>query len=95
MIFEDAWLLSAVGLFHSIMWGCIYTLAVAKLGKYTSVATGVFMIGVVGGAILPLLQGALADMLGGWRGTWGLVIVSEIIMLLYALVGSKIRQTAE
>lgn len=95
MALEDAWLLSAVGLFHSIMWGCIYTLAVARLGKYTSVATGVFMIGVVGGAVLPLLQGVLADMLGGWRATWGLVIASETVMLFYALVGSKIRSTAD
>ena len=45
-------------------WGAIFTLSVAHLGKYTSVASGVFMIGVVGGAILPLLQGVLADVLG-------------------------------
>lgn len=91
---NNPWLLTAVGLFHSIMWGAIFTLSVAKLGKYTSVASGVFMIGVVGGAILPLLQGALADAMG-WRWSWFIVIFGELYMLYYALMGSRIRQSAE
>ena len=53
------------------------------------------MIGVVGGAILPLLQGALADTLGGWRLSWLLVLFGEIMMLLYARIGSRIKQTAD
>ncbi|MDR1200237.1 MAG: MFS transporter [Tannerellaceae bacterium] len=92
---DNPWLLTAVGLFHSIMWGAIFTLSVAKLGKYTSVASGVFMIGVVGGAILPLVQGMLADGLGGWRWSWFIVISGELFMLYYALIGSRIRQSAE
>lgn len=89
--FNNPWLLAAVGLFHSIMWGAIFTLAVTDLGKYTSVASGVFMIGVVGGAILPLMQGMLADGLGGWRWSWFIVIVGELFMLYYALLGSRVR----
>lgn len=92
---DSPWLLAAVGLCHSIMWGCIFTLAVAGLGKYTAQASGVFMIGVVGGAILPLLQGIMADASGSWRFTWLIVVVSEVVMLLYALVGSRVRETAE
>lgn len=89
---NNPWLLAAVGLFHSIMWGAIFTLSVADLGKYTSVASGVFMIGVVGGAILPLVQGAMADALGGWRLSWLLVIFGELFMLYYALVGSRVKR---
>ena len=92
---NNPWLLAAVGLFHSIMWGAIFTLSVAQLGKYTSVASGVFMIGVVGGAILPLLQGVIADFAGGWRGSWWMVVAGEIFMLYYALIGSRIHQSAE
>lgn len=88
---DNPWLLCAVGLFHSIMWGAIFTLSVARLGKYTSVASGVFMIGVVGGAVFPLLQGVLADVLGGWRLSWCLVVAGEAFMLWYALMGSRIR----
>lgn len=92
IITNNPWVLASVGLCHSIMWGCIFTLAVKDLGKYTTVASGVFMIGVVGGAILPLLQGVLADFSGSWRATWWLVVVSELIMLYYAQVGSRIKE---
>ena len=95
IIFNNPWLLTAVGLFHSIMWGAIFTLSVAHLGKYTSVASGVFMIGVVGGAILPLLQGVFADLLESWRWSWFIVILGEVFMLYYALIGSRVRQTAD
>ncbi len=94
IVTNNPWLLVAVGLFHSIMWGAIFTLSVAKLGKYTSIASGVFMIGVVGGAILPLLQGIFADVLHGWRGTWALVLVGELFMLYYAQIGSRVKKTA-
>lgn len=95
ILFNNPWLLTAVGLFHSIMWGAIFTLSVAHLGKYTSIASGVFMIGVVGGAILPLLQGVLADILGSWRWSWLIVLLGEMFMLYYALIGSRIRQFAD
>lgn len=91
MLTNQPWALVAVGLFHSIMWGCIYTLSVAHLGKYTVKASGVFMIGVVGGAVLPLLQGMFADALGNWRWSWSLVLCGELVMLAYALVGCHIR----
>ena len=93
MIINNPWILVAVGLFHSIMWGAIFTLAVAQLGKYTSAASGVFMIGVVGGTLLPLIQGVLADWIGDWRWSWSIVLFGELVMLFYAQIGSRIRQT--
>jgi FHS family L-fucose permease-like MFS transporter len=95
IILNNLWLLAAVGLFHSIMWGAIFTLSVNKLGKYTNAASGVFMIGVIGGAIFPLLQGLIADLSGGWRLSWLMVIACELYMLYYAIWGSKVRKTAE
>jgi len=94
IVLNNPWLLVVVGLFHSVMWGAIFTLSVHKLGKYTSVASGVFMIGVLGGAVIPLLQGGLADAFG-WRWTWFLVILGEAFILYYALSGSKVKQSAE
>lgn len=88
MIINNPWLLVAVGLFHSVMWGGIFALSISNLGKYTSKASGVFMIGVIGGALLPLFQGVVADMLGGaWRWTWMIVLVGELYILYYGLVG--------
>ncbi len=91
IVANNPWLLAAVGLCHSIMWGCIFTLAVKDLGKYTTVASGVFMIGVVGGAVLPLVQGVWADFNGSWQSTWWIVVAAELIMLYYALIGSKVK----
>ena len=95
IVIDNPWVFAFVGLFHSIMWGAIFTLSIAHLGKYTSKASGVFMIGVVGGAIMPLVQGAMADAMGGWRFSFFLVLASEVLMLLYALIGSKVRTTAD
>ena len=93
---NNPWLLVVVGLFHSVMWGAIFTLSVNKLGKYTSVASGVFMIGVIGGSLLPLFQGIFADaMQGAWRWTWSIVFLGELYILYYALWGSKVKQSAE
>ena len=89
---QEPWLLVAVGFFHSIMWGCIYTLAISGLGKYTAAASGAFMTGVCGGAVFPLAQGIIADMNGVWRWSWLLVLVGEVMMLSYALWSSRIKQ---
>lgn len=89
---NNLWVLVSVGLFHSVMWGCIFTLAIKGLNKYTSKASGVFMMGVFGGAIFPVLQGALADTFGSWQWTWGIVILCELVMLYYAQIGSRIKE---
>lgn len=88
---NSLWVLVSVGLCHSVMWSCIFTLAIKGLGKYTSKASGVFMMGVFGGAIFPVLQGMLADVWHSWQWTWMLVIVCELVMLYYALSGSRIK----
>lgn len=95
LVTNNLWLLVTVGLFHSVMWGCIFTLAITGLNKYTSKASGVFMMGVFGGAVFPFLQGILADSWGSWQYTWILVVICELVMLYYALLGSKIRKTDE
>lgn len=89
---NNLWVLVSVGLCHSVMWGCIFTLAIKGLHKYTSKASGIFMMGVFGGAVFPLLQGMLADMMGSWQWTWMLVVVCELVMLYYGLFGSRVRK---
>ena len=92
MVLNNPYLLAGAGLFHSVMWGAIFSLAIDKLGKYTSAGSGALMMGIVGGAILPLVQGVLADSLGGWQFTWIIVLIGEAYLLYYALVGHKVRQ---
>ncbi|MFR9648919.1 MAG: MFS transporter [Rikenellaceae bacterium] len=92
---NNLWVLISVGLCHSVMWGATFTLAVEGLGEYTSKASGVFMMGVFGGAIFSLLQGGLADILGGWRWSWFMVVICEGVLLYYALWGSKIVENGD
>lgn len=89
MLTENLWLLAAVGLFHSVMWSCVFTLAVDGLGQYTSRASGVFMMGVFGGAVFPVLQGMMADTVGSWQFTWTIALVCEFVLLWYALIGYR------
>ena len=55
------WSLLAVGLMNSIMFATIFTLAVAGLGRHTQEASGLLNVAIVGGAVVPLLFGAVAD----------------------------------
>lgn len=92
MITQNLWFLVAIGLLHSSMWSCIYTLSIRGLNKYTSKASGVFISAVFGGAVFTLIQGGLADIFGSWRWTWMLTVICELLMLSYALFGSRIRE---
>lgn len=91
MITNNLWILVSVGLCHSVMWSCIFTLSIKGLKKYTSKASGVFMMGVFGGAVFPVLQGAFADAVGSWQWTWSITLVCELVMLSYALWGCRIK----
>ena len=82
------------GLCTSVMWGAIFNLAVEGLGRYTSIASGLFMVMVCGGGILPLVQGAVADAAGYINSYWVLV-VALVYMLWFALIGSKVDKPAE
>ena len=92
IVTNNPYFLVGAGLFHSVMWGAIFSLAIDKLGKYTSAGSGALMMGIFGGAILPFAQGILADSLGSWHFTWVIVLVGEAYLLYYALVGHKVRQ---
>ncbi|MBQ9596670.1 MAG: MFS transporter [Bacteroidales bacterium] len=76
------------GLCTSIMWGAIFNLAVEGLGKYTEAASGIFMMLVVGGGIMPLIQEYLAKGVGYMNSYW-LVVAMLAYLLFYALIGSK------
>jgi len=84
----NAAFLVLVGLCTSIMWGGIFNLAVEGLGKYLAAASGIFMVMVCGGGILPALQGWVADFAGYMPSYW-VIVAGLAYLLFYALVGSK------
>lgn len=81
------------GLCTSVMWGAIFNLAVEGLGKYTSIASGLFMIMVCGGGLLPLIQGKVADMFGFLSSYW-VVVLAVLYIVWFALIGSRPSKNA-
>ena len=77
-----------VGLCTSVMWGAIFNMAVEGLGKYTAVASGIFMTMVFGCAVMMGIQGYVADLTNYMTSFWVVVFCAAYI-LFYALVGSK------
>jgi len=79
-----------VGLCNSIMFPTIFSLAINALGKHTSQGSGILCLAIVGGAIIPLIQGLLADSIG-IQPSFFLPIVCYLFIAYYGLVGSKVK----
>ena len=81
------WALISVGLFHSIMFPTIFTLGIRGLGPLTEEGSGLLIMAIAGGALVPL-QGKLADTVG-LQPSFLVTAVCEIYILFYALWGSR------
>ena len=82
------WSILAVGFFNSIMFPTIFTLGVAELGPLTGSGSGILNMAIVGGAILPLIQGVIADQFG-LQHAFFVPVICYLYILFYALRGSK------
>jgi MFS transporter, FHS family, L-fucose permease len=82
------WSVISVGFFNSIMFPSIYTLGIAKLGPLTGDGSGLMIMAIVGGAILPVVQGAIADRIG-IHHAFILPVICYLYIVYYALRGSR------
>ena len=82
------WSILLVGLFNSIMFPSIFTLGVAELGPLTGDGSGIMIMAIVGGALIPLAQGAVADKIGIHHAFF-LPVICYLYILFFALSGSK------
>ncbi len=82
------WTILAVGFFNSIMFPTIFSLGVAELGPLTGNGSGLLNMAIVGGAILPVIQGVIADQLG-LHHAFILPVICYLYILYYGLSGSK------
>jgi FHS family L-fucose permease-like MFS transporter len=82
------WSILLVGLFNSIMFPSIFTLGIAELGPLTGEGSGVMIMAIVGGALIPLAQGAIADKIGIHHAFF-LPVICYLYILFFALIGSK------
>jgi len=81
------WTMLAVGLFNSIMFPSIFALGIAELGPLTGTGSGLMSMAIVGGAIVPLIQGAVADH-SGIHHAFLLPVICYLYILFFALKGS-------
>jgi len=77
------------GLFCSIMWPCIFSLSITGLGKYTSQGSSFLVMMILGGAIIPPLQGKLADIFGMISSYW-VAVLCFVFLLIYSITTKKI-----
>ena len=82
-----------VGLCTSVMWGGIFNMAVEGLGKYTAIASGIFMTMVFGCAVMMFIQASVADATDYITSFWVVVFCAAYI-LFYALIGSRVNKRA-
>jgi MFS transporter, FHS family, L-fucose permease len=82
------WSIILVGFFNSIMFPSIFTLGVAELGPLTGDGSGIMIMAIVGGALIPLAQGAIADRVGIHHAFF-LPVICYLYILFFALSGSK------
>lgn len=82
------WSIILVGFFNSVMFPSIFTLGIAKLGPLTGDGSGILIMAIVGGAIIPVMQGALADRIG-IHHAFILPALCYVYIFYYALRGSR------
>lgn len=82
------WTILAVGFFNSIMFPTIFSLGIAELGPLTGNGSGILTMAIVGGAILPVIQGVIADSIG-IHHAFLLPVLCYLYIVFYALSGSK------
>ncbi|MHA6246751.1 sugar MFS transporter [Pontibacter sp. CAU 1760] len=82
--------ISLLGLANALMWPAIWPLAIADLGRFTKLGSSLLIMGIAGGAILPLAYGWLADTLNPQQAYW-IMIPCYLVILYFAISGHKIR----
>ena len=88
------WAIVSCGLFNSIMWPCIFPLSLEGLGRFTSQGSGILVTMVVGGAIIPEIQGFLADKFG-YQPSFIIVLLCYAYIFFFALRGHRNVNTVE
>jgi MFS transporter, FHS family, L-fucose permease len=82
------WAVVSCGLFNSVMWPCIFPLSVNGLGRFTSQGSGILITMVVGGAVIPEIQGFLSDTVG-YQRSFAIVLLCYVYIFFFAIRGHR------
>jgi len=82
--------IALLGLSNAIMWPAIFPLAIADLGKFTKAGSALLVMGIAGGALIPLGYGQLVELIGNQQAYW-LMVPIYLFIFYFAVKGHKIR----
>lgn len=85
------WFVALMGLSNSLLWPSIWPLAITDLGKFTKTGSSVLVIAIVGGALVPLLFGWIADVFGDFKQAYWICVPIYLYLMFYAVKGYKLR----
>ena len=88
--FTSVVFIALLGFANAMMWPSIWPLAISDLGRFTKAGSALLIMGIAGGAIIPLLYGSLVDVIGNQQAYW-IMVPFYLFILYYALKGHKIR----
>jgi len=83
--------ISLMGLANAMMWPAIWPLALAGLGRFTKTGSSLLIMGIAGGAVLPLLYGALADKFSAHQAYW-IMVPAYLYIFYYAIKGHNVKR---
>lgn len=82
--------IALMGLSNSLMWPALWPLALAGLGRFTKIGSSLLIMGIAGGAILPLLYGGMADVFSPQQGYW-VMVPAYLFIWYYAVKGHSVK----
>src|SRR5204863_276121 len=88
------WSVLAIGLFNSILFPTIFTLAIKDLGKYTSQGSSLLVMAIVGGAVLTPLMGILVTAIGGYQKAFLFPTLCYLYIFYYGVKGYEVKKKA-
>lgn len=86
------WTVIGIGLFNSVMWSNIFTLAIRDLGKYTSQGSSLLVMMILGGALVPVVQGVVADWVGGYHYSFFVPMLCYVYLAYYGWKGYQVKK---
>ena len=81
-----------IGLFNSIMWSNIFTLAIKDLGKYTAQGSSLLVMAILGGALIPYIQAYVADIFNGYHYSFFVPALCYVYLAWYGLKGHVVKK---
>lgn len=87
--FTSVLCIAILGFANAVIWPALWPLALSGLGKFTKIASALLVMGISGGAVLPLVYGSIADSIGSTQKAYWILVPLYIYMLYFGYIGHK------